>query len=166
MKKIYVDMDGVLTDFNKRYKELFGLAPMEVARENKNTGLYGQYWKQIIEQGHFATLDKIEGCDDLLEFLAKQNGVQIALLTSSGGFDFHKQVMMQKIEWLTKHGIQYPPIVVPGRRFKAGFADKYSFMIDDTPDVIESFVAAGGHGVIHKSDAKWDTFYQLEEWLK
>ena len=35
IKKIYLDMDGVLCDFHKRYQELFGYKPGGEGRENE-----------------------------------------------------------------------------------------------------------------------------------
>jgi spore maturation protein CgeB len=40
--------------------------------------------------------------------------------------------------------------VVAGRRNKAKYAQPDYVMIDDTPDVIESFVKAGGSGILYK----------------
>lgn len=162
MKKIFVDMDGVLTDFNKKYKEMFGATPSEI-KSGENRTHYSEYWNQFVDRLGFEKLDWHPGAQELVHFLEKLENVQLCILTSAGGFDRQQEVMDQKLNWLDDRMIDWPAVVVPGRRYKAGFATGDSFMIDDTPDVIKGFCENGGSGIIHK-----DTAYTIEvltRWL-
>ena len=157
-------MDGVLTDFNGHYKKMFGVTPSEV-RESRDRKEFSSYWELFIEADGFAHLDYFQGARELIDFLNKQN-VQKCILSSSGGMKFHPQVQGQKFRWLHDHGIYWPAVIVPGRRYKAGFANAQTALIDDTTDVIESFTSSGGLGILHVPDAKWNTTYTLEQWLR
>ena len=162
MKTIFVDMDGVLCDFNKRYKELYLRTPQEV-RADRERKMYSTYWHDFINNSQFAYLEWHEGGQELVEFLKSLTNVQLCILSSAGGFDRQREVMEQKIRWLRMHDISWPAVITPGRRFKSGFADNYSFMIDDTPDVITEFVKAGGHGIIHTNAP--ETIEAIKKWL-
>ncbi len=164
MKTIYVDMDGVLSDFDKHYHDMFGIYPRQV-RENKVKGQYSDYWNKIIDSRGFANLPLFPGAEELVQYLngLDRKKTNICILTSSGGFDRHVDVQLQKLYWLDFYKIKYPAVVVPGRRFKSGFADERSFLIDDTLSNIEEFIAAGGEAVQH-TDPKI-TIPKLEEWL-
>lgn len=144
MKKIYVDMDGVLSNFNKGYSDLFGKTPAEV-RASSDRRLYGVLWNQFVDQRQFAKLEMLDGAERLIEYLNNLAKIkyQICILSSAGGFDRQREVMEQKLEWLSAHGIDWPAVIVPGRRYKSGFADPTSLLIDDTYDVIKEFAIAG-----------------------
>lgn len=162
MKKIFCDMDGVLTDFNKKYTEMFGKSPAEV-RADKERKQYSEFWHKFVDRSGFEKLDWHEGGQELIHFLERIPNVQICILTSAGGFDRHNEVQYQKCEWLDQRMIDWPVVVVPGRRYKSGFASGDAFMIDDTPDVISGFCNNGGSGIIHTNTA--DTIKALERWL-
>lgn len=164
MKKIYIDMDGVLTDFNRKYMEMFGLTPSEI-RASRDRKAYSAHWHKFVDSDGFVKLDWHPGGQQLVDYLAHlwNDGVQLCILSSAGGFDRHREVQEQKMEWLYDHGIGYPAVIVPGRRFKAGFADRDSFIIDDTADVVDSFIGRGGHGIIHVDVDR--TIEAVEGWL-
>lgn len=162
-KIIFVDMDGVLSDFNALYEQKFGVPPSTV-RQMKDRGVYNEYWNRFIDEKGFYHLPWMQGAQELIEWLDKQP-YQKCILSSSGGFDRHSEVQAQKLMWLCDHGITWPAVIVPGSGFKAGFANKYRALIDDTYYVIDAFNDRMGFGVLHKADAKWDTYYQLEKWL-
>lgn len=164
MKTVFVDMDGVLTDFNSNYKKINGMTAQEV-RNSRDRKEFSAYWEKYITSNGFADQDWFQGAQELVEFLNKQN-VQKCILSSSGGMKFHNIVQAQKHIWLMDHGINWPVVIVPGRRFKAGFASSSTALIDDTADVIQSFTSAGGLGILHEPDRKWNSTYQIEEWLK
>lgn len=163
MKTIFVDMDGVLTDFNSNYKRIIGMTPQEV-RESRDRKEYSVYWEKYVTSNGFTDQDWFQGAQELVEFLNKQD-VQKCILSSSGGMKFHNIVQAQKHIWLMDHGIDWPVVIVPGRRYKAGFASTQSALIDDTADVIDSFTSKGGLGILHVADRKWNTTYQIEQWL-
>lgn len=166
MKKIFVDMDGVLTDFNGMYTKLFDRTPAQVKADRVKKE-YSEHWHSFVDQRAFAALDILPGGQKLLEFLRYTDPrfVQICILTSAGGFDRHPDVTEQKTEWVRNHLINWPVVVVPGRRYKAGFATSDAIIIDDTYDVVTSFISAGGTG-IHHSDQRIDhTLLSLQEWI-
>jgi len=165
-KTLYVDMDGVLSDFERRYKDKFGMTPQEV-RADRAVKRFSTHWKQFIDDAEFATLDTFHGAGTLvtrITRLQEQHKFDIAILTSSGGFDRHFDVAMQKMEWLESQCIDWAPIVVPGKRFKAGFANDKSFLIDDTPANVDNFINAGGHAALHSDVDK--TIEELTRWLE
>ena len=138
-------MDGVLTDFEKRYEELFGVRPDEVQHRTKH---FWENWESFILGGNFKTLDRHAGADKLLHFVHELR-VPVEILTSSGGEKFHDEVEKQKIVWLCNNTIPYKANVVPGGKKKAQFAKPWNVLVDDTPHVVEAYRAAGGTAILH-----------------
>lgn len=150
MKTIYVDMDGVLTDFESGYQQVTGKTPHDARLDS----VYKQYWDKFLDNKGFTHLPWHTTGERLVEYLNELDKVQLCVLTSSGGYHRHREVMEQKIQWLTDRGIMWPAVVVPGRRFKAGFANDNSLLIDDTLDVITSFKQKDGRAIHHYDTAK------------
>jgi hypothetical protein len=146
VSKLYLDMDGVLCSFENRYLELFGESPNS-ARARKN---FSPNWTKFIEGENFATLDWNPGGQELLAYVRTIPNIEIEMLTSSGGLKYHAEVTIQKTQWLCERGIEFKINTVPGRKLKAAYATATTVLVDDTPDVIESFTSAGGIGILHK----------------
>ena len=147
VSKLYLDMDGVLCSFEKRYLELFDESPGS-SRDRKN---FSSNWIKFIEGENFATLDWNPGGQELLAYVRTiPKNIEIEMLTSSGGQKYHTEVTIQKTQWLCERGIEFRINTVPGRKLKAEYAKSTSILVDDTPDVIDSFGAAGGIAILHK----------------
>jgi hypothetical protein len=146
IETIYLDMDGVLCSFEKRYIELFGETP-GTSRDRKE---FSSNWTQFIEGKNFASLDWQEGAHKLLQFVETIPNVNIEILSSSGGQKYHAEVTMQKTMWLCERGISYKVNTVPGRALKSAYANASTILIDDTEDVVSGFYKAGGISILHK----------------
>ena len=153
-------MDGVLADFAHRYVRLFGKNTKE-ARDNKE---FNPNWDTFVQTNQFETLDWFPGAQQLLSFVSKlPKNIEIEILSSSGGKKYHSEVTEQKKIWLKKHNINYETNIVSGRRNKAAFASPSAILIDDTPEVLEFFMKAGGHGILHKN--AHDTIEKLKKMI-
>lgn len=147
MKTLYLDMDGVLCDFNKRYAELFG----QTATESRERKEFTEQWKQFIDGDNFATLDYYPNALELLEFVDNIPNINIEILSSSGGYTHHKKVFEQKEKWLQEHNIKYKVNITPGSRLKGDYArGADTILVDDTDYVIETFINKGGIGILHR----------------
>ena len=147
VSKLYLDMDGVLCSFEKRYLELFNESPGS-SRDRKN---FSSNWIKFIEGENFATLDWNPGGQELLAYVRTiPKNIEIEMLTSSGGMKYHTEVTIQKTQWLCERGIEFKINTVPGRKLKAAYATSTTILVDDTPDVIDSFGNAGGIAILHK----------------
>lgn len=147
MKKVYLDMDGVLCDFQSRYESMFG--PLH--REERDDKAWSVNWQQFVTTEQFKTLDWFPGGRSLLARLVflTQRAENLEILSSSGGLEFHEQVKEQKMYWLDKNEVFFKANIVPGRSYKAQYATPDTILIDDTPEIIDAFNAAGGHGILH-----------------
>ena len=142
---IYLDMDGVIADFYKRYFELYKLAPRDAEKKKE----FNKYFDEFIATGQFATLDLMDGAMDGIEFLRKAP-VPTEILSSTANEARYDAVSKQKMVWLHTHGITFKPNFVPGKRHKYKYAAPDKIIIDDTPSVIEDWRNAGGIGILHK----------------
>lgn len=154
---IYLDMDGVIANFDKRYEELYG----KISEEERRKKFHGNF-KEFIENGHFAKLEKMPDADLLLEFLRKAP-VPTQILSSTAREEYNDDVSKQKLIWLQTHGITFTPNLVPGKQHKKKWAKPDTIIIDDTLAVIEDWRAAGGIAIWHK-DAM-STISQLKMYL-
>lgn len=147
--KIYLDMDGVLADFDSEYMKVNGKPPSAARRDSKETD---ENWTRFVTNNSFEKLGYWPGAQLLLrviDVLSKDPFVQVEILSSSGGAMFHDNVTAQKIKWLRDHGIKYKANIVNHRSKKKDYADEYSVLIDDTEDVIKGFTKNGGYGIMH-----------------
>lgn len=135
---IYLDLDGVLTDFHSEYG-------------NHTKEEWSTEFPKFIDRGGFAKLKKLPDADQLLSFLDSLN-LHITILSSAGGFyDHYHQIVAQKHDWLAEHNIKYPALVVPSKGIKAKYANRNSLLIDDQVTNASSFMNAGGLSIIHKN---------------
>jgi len=150
--ELYVDMDGVITDFEKGYEDLTG-NPCKGVEEK-----YGweHFWKPINEVGYewWANLPWMSDGKELWNYI-KQYSPTI-LTAPSKGEDCPKG---KKI-WV-KREIGDVPIIIEKHKYK--YSGKNKILIDDTKQKIIDWVDAGGIGILHKSAE--DTIKRLEEIL-
>jgi hypothetical protein len=156
IKKIYLDMDGVVANFEKRYIELFGDSPdgcvsldYTNSRDKKE---FSENWKSFIDGKNFETLDWWPGGPELITYLCQLSPDMVEILSSSGGNKYHDEVVEQKKKWVENFNLpdNWKINIVAGRKRKAEYATPDSILIDDTKDVIDAFRYAGGIGIHHK----------------
>lgn len=138
-------MDGVIADFEKRYKELFKVTPGQT-REKKE---FHSYFDKFINDNNFATLEMMPGAPVLIEFLRKAS-VPTHILSSTASPEKYDVISKQKMIWLQTYGITFNPIFVPGKSRKKEYAAPDKLIIDDTKSVIDDWRAAGGVAIWHK----------------
>jgi len=146
ISQIYLDMDGVIADFTKRYKELYLMEPKQ-AEKNKE---FDKFFNQFIATGQFATLDLMPDAMLGIEYL-RNAPVPTQILSSTASPERNDAIAKQKLIWLHTHGITFNPILVPGKRHKYKWATPDSIIIDDTESVINDWRKAGGIGILHKN---------------
>lgn len=155
---IYLDMDGVIADFNKRYKELYHMEPREAEKHKK----FYKFFETFISSSQFATLELMPNAMALIEFLRKAQ-VPTQILSSTANEEVHDAIAKQKMIWLQTHGITFTPNLVPGKRHKYKWAKPDTIIIDDTLSVIEDWREAGGIAIWHKDVPT--TLAQLQMYL-
>ena len=143
-------MDGVLSDFYKRYNEVFNIHLEHKRSHGEKVSLE---WDKFVEGKNFETLDWYPGGKELLKFIISLD-IPVEILSSSGGQRHHEEVKRQKKVWLKRHHIDFTANIVPGRKLKATYAKPDIILIDDTEDVIDDFNIAGGIGILHKDTEK------------
>jgi 5'(3')-deoxyribonucleotidase len=143
--KIYLDMDGVLADFDS--------AASLIIDKNSPDFSKKKLWQAIAKydaevQPFFENLSLMEDALILTEFLNK-TFENIEILTASGSTP--RTVKEQKIKWATKNFPAYKINVVRKSPDKARYASQDAILIDDREKSIMPFMAAGGVGILYKS---------------
>lgn len=149
IKKIYLDMDGVIANFEKRYREINDMSPREAEKQKK----FNHFFDEFISAKSFATLDLMPGARELIVFLQNlhmNRAIPTEILSSTANEERYDEISTQKKIWLQTHGISFKPNFVPGKKNKWKFATPDSIIIDDTESVIDDWRKAGGIAIWHK----------------
>jgi hypothetical protein len=158
--KIYVDMDGVVADFDQRFKDLSGIGPREFEEK------YGKdaFW-DFIDEGEnklkfWVGIPQIPDAKQLIDFVSNYD---YEMLTAPS---IKKQSLMGKGLWMinqTKNGLfpSKPKVNYKSAKNKKDFAAPNHILIDDREDTINSWNASGGIGILHTSAS--NTISQLKK---
>lgn len=140
MITLYLDMDGVLANFNKKF------ATIKSHEEDRI-----RFRDAVMNHGIFEDLEFLPDTQELLNHVVRLHGINIEILTSMGTFNPEQgaEAKRQKIIWLNKHGITYKPNFVRTKTEKAQYATPESILIDDSVGCISPFIRKGGHGILH-----------------
>ena len=155
MITLYLDMDGVLCNFDKAYRSL---------RTHATDGK--RFRAAVMEYQIFEDLEFMPDTQELLTYVAKLDGIHIEILTSMGTFDVQQgnAAKYQKMHWLNKHNIPYKANFVRAKQEKANFAHDRAILVDDSIGCITPFNAKNGHGILHTKSS--DSIQQIHDTIR
>ena len=156
---IYVDMDGVLADFDGQYREWFDKDPAGSSKDDPNI-------HKIVGTDFFGTLNKLPEADKVID-LAKQYGNGSYSICSSPLRYDNKNSAEWKRVWLNKHYSNNPPqrTIFTGRKESFAVSNgQWNVLIDDKPRNIDAWNSRGGKGILY--DAYKDSIEYHKNELK
>ena len=135
--KLYVDMDGVLADFETAAKKAVGVDRIDRIDQQ-------ELWDAVERRGpkFWENLKKLGDADELWRFVKPYNPT---ILTSPSKSEW---CIPGKKKWAKKH---FGNVKVICEKKKAKYARPNTILIDDWNKQTKRFEAAGGIGIIHKS---------------
>lgn len=149
MKKVYVDLDGVLADFDHGIYNLMGKYPLENNNSPSDLIADAEMWKAIIDVGNFYA--DLRVCDDamkLWDYITSKYDTEI--LTAVPSRFSIPRAEEQKREWVAKHlGSDVKMNIGPYSKDKKNFAKPGYLLIDDRADNIDGWIKNGGTGILH-----------------
>jgi phosphoglycolate phosphatase-like HAD superfamily hydrolase len=155
MITLFLDMDGVLCNFDKAYRKL---DPEKADRK--------KFRDAVFTHKIFEDLEFMPDAQELLNFVSKLDGINIEILTSMGTYDSVQgnEAKYQKMHWLNKHNIPYKANFVRAKQEKADFAHERAILVDDSIGCITPFAAKGGHAIHHSRSS--DSIQQIHETIR
>lgn len=140
--KIYCDMDGVLTDFDKQFTD--SISPWKPKQFIDKNGL-DEFWNEIDSRGvgFWVGMKWMEDGKSLFEFLKNYKDVE---LLSSPSRSEHSR--LGKRLWVRNHKLGIK-LNLEYSKNKQKHAAENHILIDDRKDNIERWETAGGIGILH-----------------
>ena len=155
MITLYLDMDGVLCNFDKAYR---AFDPEKADRK--------KFRDAVFIHKIFEDLEFMHDAQELLNYVSKLDDINIEILTSMGTYDERQghEAKMQKIYWLNKNNIPYKPNFVRAKQEKANFAHDSAILVDDSIGCITPFAGKGGHAIHHSRSS--DSIQQIHDTIR
>ena len=148
--KVYLDMDGVIADFDKRFEDLSGMKPKEFeSKYGKN-----KFWEFIDEDNKISFwvgIPEMPGAKALVDAVKKYN---YELLTAPS---VKKQSYLGKILWVRNHSdlLGGKPRInfkkAKEKHLVKPELSKTDILIDDREDTIGRWESAGGTGIHYQN---------------
>lgn len=144
--RVFVDMDGVLADFEGGYAKLFGHAAANA--ESKK-----QMWKHIHSlPAFFEDLEVVSGAVDFMDWLHYRAEDEVMILTACPASEY-ESVAKQKRSWVRKHLGHTVVLPCYESKSKPLFMQKpKDILIDDYGVNCQAWEAAGGRAIKFEGD--------------
>jgi hypothetical protein len=140
---IFCDMDGVICNFDKQFESISGGISCKDFEQK-----YGieAFWKLITEKGSYfwASIEWMPDGKELWDYIKKHN----PFLLTAPSRDVSSKI--GKEEWVNKQ-IPSTKLIFASRQDKKKYADPTHILIDDRKDNVQSWVNAGGIGIVYVS---------------
>ena len=148
--KIYCDMDGVLVDFSKGYEDLTGINLNGEFRNDE------KFWDPINKAGHdfWINLKWMPDGKKMWDYIKKYNPDILSAPSRQN------ESRVAKNEWINRE-IPGAHLILRTPKNKKDFACPQCILIDDLQTNIDSWVEAGGVGILHTSAN--ETIKQLQK---
>jgi 5'(3')-deoxyribonucleotidase len=136
MFKLYVDLDGVLTDFDKQFFNFFHTHTSDLSNS--------EVWNKIdnTDESFWSSMDWLPNGKKLWDTIKKYNPI---ILTSPSN---HPSSIKGKILWMEKNLPNTPYIIEPQ---KEKYAIENSILIDDKEKNIKKWIDNNGIGILYKN---------------
>jgi len=135
--KIYCDMDGVLTDFEKRFEHFSGMHP-QVYEKEKGLPAFWELIDNKIGVRFWVGMDWMPQGKELWNFISPY---QPDLLTSPSR---HNNSRLGKQLWAKNNLNPKPKVIMAYSKDKQRYANENSILIDDKKSNINEWASKGG----------------------
>jgi 5'(3')-deoxyribonucleotidase len=155
---IFCDMDGVLVDFDKGYKEATGMSTQHANSQGKN-----EFWeilkrslkeKELTEYDYWVNLPWMPDGQTLWNYIKQYSPYILTAPSRDPGSRQGKREWVERLDGMKN-------IYFRKAQSKPDFSGKNRILIDDRADTIEAWRSKGGIGIYHTSTP--DTIKQLKD---
>jgi hypothetical protein len=151
---VFCDMDGVLTDFEKRFTSL---NPEKLSPAQYQTK-YGieKFWSFIDEENgvkFWVGMQWMKDGKELWEYIKKYNPTLLSAPSRNNESRLGKRL------WV-KNNLPGVKLILASASKKQNYSGRNKILIDDRPDNIKQWRAQGGKGILHTNTQ--DTIKQLQ----
>lgn len=161
--RIYLDMDGVLADFEKGVQDLCHMEPLSQNGKRRNPKQDDLMWDAIRMTDHFYDcLELMPGAKELFDLLYGKYGDRCAILTGIPRKERSITTAEQdKRDWTRRLLSDTVKVYAVNRKDKQQYCTgPETVLIDDLEKTIREWQALGGTGILH-TDVK-STLEQLK----
>jgi PAS domain-containing protein len=139
--RIFCDLDGVITDFNRGYKDLTGISLERDEHRNDS-----QFWEPIEKAGYdfWNNLKWMPDGHILWNFISPYNPTILSAPSRQ------VESRIGKHDWVNRE-LPGTPLILRSAKHKKDFAAPDAILIDDRPENIEGWIQEGGKGILHTS---------------
>ena len=151
---LYCDMDGVLTDFDKRFKSL-NPEHLTAAQYQAKNGIE-KFWDVIDVDNKIKFWVGMEWMPDgkvLWDYIKDKQPTLLSAPSKNPSSRLGKRL------WV-KNNLPGTPLILASSEKKQNYSGKDKILIDDRPDNVEQWRARGGKGILHVNAQ--DTINQLQ----
>lgn len=152
MSTIYLDMDGVVADFDALAQKIIGHT------HEPNVRYPDSDWNKILAYPRFykdlPLCTNAKHLVDSVQILAKHHGRDLVFLTAIPKHNDMPWAFSDKVEWARWHFPGVPVWFGPYSHDKQMYARDGEILIDDRRTNIEEWQEAGGQGILYTGSAE------------
>lgn len=172
MKTIYIDMDGVVADFERAARKIINVDPGELHKDSNNYWPRDQ-WEQLLAHPHlYRNLAKMPKADEMMALARRfrdELGWTLRMLTAIPRKNDIPFVFEDKIDWMREYYPDVPVFFGPYSEDKQNFCQFGDILVDDRQSNIYEWGVRGGIGILvteHAYDEALNKLHTLFEETK